>query len=444
MRPMVKPALRRSWRDRTTVQFGIGPDRAVVLEGVDRHTERLLGLLDGTRGTDRLRAEAAGLGVSTERVDGVLGLLREGGVLDDARAATALHRLPHPAWERLRPDAASLSVVHPAPGAAAARLSARRDRGVQVRGAGRVGASVAAVLASAGVGRVEVVDSGPVEPWDVSPCGIRASDIGRRRGAAARAAVRAAAPAAPTGAGVDLVVFAPRNGLDAHAPDPEAGAPLVRAGVPHLYAGVLEDRGFVGPMFLPAHEGSGGGTGQPVGGRAEGSRAEGHGGGRAEAHERGPAEGPGTGRKDGSEEPGKGRTERPVGGRADGSGSGRACGGACAGCLALHRAEADPAWPRMLAQLRSGRPGPLPACDTALATTVAGLTAVHALMLLDGGTPASVGGRVEVSLSDTSFALRPVPRHPGCDCAAAPGYGCASVGNAPAAGDRARVTMVAG
>lgn len=406
MHPMVKPALRRSWRDRTTVQFGIRPGRAAVLEGVDRPTEHLLDLLDGTRSLDRVRAEAAGLGLGAARVGRLLGLLREGGVLDDAEAAAPLHGVPEAARERLRPDLASLSVVHPAPGAAAARLAARRRKGVQVRGAGRVGASVASLLAAAGVGRVDVVDSGRVEPWDTSPSGTPASDAGRQRAAAARAAVRRAATAARAGSAVDLVVFAPRNGLDAFAPDPGDAAPLVRAGIAHVYAGVLEDTGFVGPLFAPPANEEGDG---------EGKGDEGRGGDRGSG---------GSGRSDGPD-------------RSDGSGG-------CAGCLALHRAEADPAWPRVLAQLRSGRPGPLPACDTAMATTVAGLAAVHALMLLDGGTPSSVGARVEVSLADTSVTVRAVPRHSGCECAGMRQHGSASVGDAPAAAGGAQVTMGVG
>ncbi|MCB5183111.1 ThiF family adenylyltransferase, partial [Streptomyces antimicrobicus] len=48
-----------------------------------------------------------------------------------------------------------------------------------------------------------------------------------------------------------LVVLAPRDGLDAWAPDPATAADWVASGIPHLYAGVLEGTGVVGPLVLP-------------------------------------------------------------------------------------------------------------------------------------------------------------------------------------------------
>lgn len=350
MHPMVKPALRRSWRTRHSVQFGINPRHAVVLEQVDQATEALLDLLDGTRSLEQVRVEAARFGLGAQRVDGVLALLRRGGVLDDSQGAAPAGHLSKSVQARLRPDLSSLSIVHAAPGAAAAALAGRRHRSVQVRGAGRVGSALASALAAAGVGRVEVMDSGRVEPWDVAPGGVAAGDVGRQRGAAARAAVRRAAPEPPparqTGAVMDLVVFAPRDGLSAFTPDPELVRPLVRAGLPHLFVGVVEGTGFIGPLVAPSVAGT-----------------------------------------------------------------------ACGECVSLGRSTADPAWGRILAQLRSGRSGPLPACDSALASAVAGLAAVHVLMVLDGGRPSSLGARVEISLADTGVTVHPVLRHPDCPCA---------------------------
>ena len=54
---------------------------------------------------------------------------------------------------------------------------------------------------------------------------------------------------------LSLVLIAPRDGLAVHSPTPEAAEDLVAAGVPHLYAGVVEATGVVGPLVLP------GGTG---------------------------------------------------------------------------------------------------------------------------------------------------------------------------------------
>jgi hypothetical protein len=58
MRPMLKTAMRRSWRNRESVQFGVDPAHAVVLDSVDGAAAGFLDLLDGTRGLGPLSREA--------------------------------------------------------------------------------------------------------------------------------------------------------------------------------------------------------------------------------------------------------------------------------------------------------------------------------------------------------------------------------------------------
>ncbi|KQX58745.1 MULTISPECIES: ThiF family adenylyltransferase [unclassified Streptomyces] len=369
MHPMVKPALRRAWRGLRCVQFGVTPAHAVVLDPVDPGTGSVLGLLDGTRGVDLLRAEARARGLPEGHLDALLGRLESAGLLADA--ATGRPGRPGPAagardsaLDPLRADLASLSVVHPEPDRAARTLAARRALRVQVRGAGRVGTMVAALLSAAGVGTVEVLDSGRVEPWETSPGGLPPESVGERRATAARrlvgswrrgrgAAVRPGAAAAGRGpgergggTGLSLVVVTPRDGLGAYVPDPLPAGGWVATGTPHLYAGVLEATGTVGPLVLP------GGT-------------------------------------------------------------------ACARCLQEARTDGEPVWPRLLAQWRSGAPHPLPACDLGLATAVAGLAAAHALVFLDGDLPASTGTRWEASLPLLEWRAERLRPHPACPCGAA-------------------------
>lgn len=358
---MLKPALRRGWRDLNTIQFGVAPAHALVLGPVDTATGSFLQLLDGTRGLPLLREEGKRMGLPDDHVDRLLRRLSRAGLLDDATgggaAADALRKRVS-ALDRLRPDLATLTVVTPEPGDGMRKLAARRAMRVQVRGAGRVGTVVASVLSGAGVGQVDVMEGGVVEPWDVAPGGLPAEAVGERRDAAARRVVRRSAPDLPprrsrrgAGAsgegepGLSLVIIAPRDGLDAHAPDPRTAEPLVSAGTPHLYAGVIEGTGVVGPLVLP------------------------------------------------------GAT-------------------ACAGCLALDRADRDATWPRMVAQWRSGRARHVTACDLALSTTVAGLAAAHALAFLDGAAPASAGVRWEASVPGFDWHARPVPPHLTCPCGA--------------------------
>ncbi|MYY02003.1 ThiF family adenylyltransferase [Streptomyces sp. ATexAB-D23] len=362
MHPMLKPALRRAWRGRDTVQFGVTPAHAVKVGPMDIATGCFMELLDGTRGMPLLREEARAMDLSERHVDALVMRLMDAGLVDDVRAggpeADALRKRPD-VLERHRPDLASLSVVHPEPGAAMRRLAARRSTRVQVRGAGRVGAAIAAVLSGAGVGRVEVLDGGCAEPGDVSPGGLPASAVGERRDMAARQLVRRSAPgpaprapgAAGTGPagrepGLSLIVVAPRDGLSGYVPDPGTAEPWISSGTPHLYAGVMEATGFVGPLVLP------GGT-------------------------------------------------------------------ACAGCLRLNQRDRDPQWPRMLAQWQSGRRGAVQACDLGLATAVAGLAAAHALAFLDGELPASTGSRWEAALPLLDWRSERIGAHLDCSCGAA-------------------------
>ncbi|MFI8518667.1 ThiF family adenylyltransferase [Streptomyces sp. NPDC085481] len=354
MHPMVKPALRRAWRNLRCVQFGVTPAHAVVLGPVDTTTGSLIGLFDGTRGMELLRAEARALGLPDGHLEALLGRLAAAGLIADVSGRG------DPALDPVRADLASLSVVHRAPDGATRALAARRALRVQVRGAGRVGAAVAALLSAAGVGRVEVLDSGTVAPWEVSPGGLPAEAVGERRAVAARRLVGRSAPGgrAPRevrtgpgegggGPGLSLVVVTPRDGLGAYVPDPLPAESWLGTGTPHLYAGVLEATGVVGPLVLP------GGT-------------------------------------------------------------------ACAGCIQRQRTDREPVWPRLPAQWRSGAPHALPACDVGLATAVAGLAAAHALAFLDGDLPSSTGARWEVSLPLLEWRTEPVGAHPACPCGAGP------------------------
>ncbi|GAA3563254.1 TOMM precursor leader peptide-binding protein [Streptomyces osmaniensis] len=362
MAPLVKPSLRRGWRDLNTVQFGMTPAHALTLGPMDTATGSFLDLLNGTRGLQLLREEGRRMDLPDGHVDGLVRRLARAGLLDDAKgggpAGDTLRRKKE-VLDRLRPDLASLSLTTSEPGEAMSRLTARRSLRVQVRGAGRVGSMIASLLSAAGVGDIDVRDVGRVEPWDVAPGGLPAETVGDRRDEAARRAARRCAPDRPPRRGPHsppgeestghcLVIIAPRDDVAVHAPSPSAAEPLVTSGTPHLYAGVVEGTGVVGPLVLPGETG-------------------------------------------------------------------------CAGCLNEGRTDRDPAWPRLIAQWRSGsrRAREVPPCDLTLATTVAGLAAAHALTFLDGRVPSSAGARWEVSLPGLTWHARPVWAHPACSCGAA-------------------------
>ncbi|MFI5966333.1 TOMM precursor leader peptide-binding protein [Streptomyces asoensis] len=358
MHPTVKPALRRGWRDLNTVQFGMTPAHALTLGPVDTATGSFLDLMDGTRGLPLLREEGRRMDLPDGHVDRLVQRLARAGVLDDARgggARAAALRESGQVMDRLRPELAALSLLTSEPADAIERLAARRGLRVQVRGAGRVGTALAALLSAAGVAEVEVRDGGLVEAADVAPGGQPAEAIGERRDESARRAVRRAAPGpaprrstaspAEQAGGFSLVVIAPRDEVSVHAPSPTAAEPLIASGTPHLYAGVVEGTGIVGPLVLPGETG-------------------------------------------------------------------------CAGCLHHTRTDLDPAWPRLVAQWHSGRRRAAGACDVTMATAVAGLAAAHALMFLDGRTPSSAGARWEIAAPALRWRTRPLLPHGACPCGA--------------------------
>lgn len=335
MRPVLKSALRRLWRDRSTLQIGLDPDRALVLAGCDDETMRVLDALDGTH--ERMPGGTAGPESPDQRL---VELLMNAGVLDDAGASTApVPGLDRDHRDRLAPDLASLSVLTGTPDAGLGPLRRRRDAAVRVHGAGRVGTALALLLAGAGVGAIDVEDPAPTRPADCAPGGLSLTDVGRRRDAAthdllAQFPVRCEwAGPRPSAA----VLVGPASA------DLRLRAELLRAGVPHLAAAVRETTGLVGTFVLPGRS-------------------------------------------------------------------------ACLRCVDLYRADRDPAWPMLAAQLANGR-ATVEACDTVLAAAVAACAAREVLTLLDGvATPATVSGTVELALPSWRWRRRTWPPHPDCQC----------------------------
>ncbi|MGK4582891.1 ThiF family adenylyltransferase [Kitasatospora sp. HPMI-4] len=357
-RPMLKPALSRAWRDRDTLQFGTVRQHARLVEEVDQPVTAFLDLIDGTREHGDLLDAGERLGLGSAVAEQLLASLAQSGLLDDAEATSrTLAAYPRPQQDLLGPDLASLSLVHPAPGEAPAVLRGRGRARVEVRGAGRVGAAVAAALAAGGVGSVTVLDKGRVTARDCSPAGYPPTEIGRLRTTAARDVVHRVSGAAVgerhrrgartpgTQAPPMLVVLAPRDGSGAFTGAAAEPHRLMRAGIPHLYVGVVEHLGVVGPLVLPGAS-------------------------------------------------------------------------ACGSCATLSRRDEDEAWPRLLAQLGDEGPGRprVPTCDSALATAVAGLAALHVQLYLDGGSPPSIDGWCEISAADGMARRLRLPSHPDCGC----------------------------
>lgn len=354
MRPLLKAGLRQVWRDGGTLQIGLTPGRSLMLNGMDPGVERFLAALDGTRDVRQLVAYAEGLGLAARQAGGLLDMLTRAGFLDDAAYDTApLKGLAGAELDRLRPDLASLALGYLVPGGAVRAMARRRSAVVAVYGCGRVGASVAHILASAGVGCIVPHDTERMRAGDAAPAGLRAeliaraagltADLRTRRQDAVRDLLHAVSPSIRTTLPAnrqhpDLAVLAPTNRW------PHATADrLHAAGVPHLPAQIHETSATLGPFVQPGRS-------------------------------------------------------------------------SCLRCRDLHRAARDPGWPRVLAQLVQ-HPDPEDApCDGVLATQLAVQAAMHALAYIEGDPPPSVGHSIEIALPYGEQTRRECPAHPECAC----------------------------
>ena len=84
----------------------------------------------------------------------------------------------------------------------------------------------------------------------------------------------------------------------------------------------------------------------------------------------------------------------------------------CVRCTDLTRADADPGWPAVLAQLGRLRLR-APALLTGWASAVG---AAQALAFLNGGRPETTGATLELTAADLRTELRTWPSHADCGC----------------------------
>lgn len=248
VRPRLKPALRRLWRDPATLQLGVAGPHAVVLRGLSAADRAVLALLDGRRDAAAVLDDAEQLGIERDAATALLGTLERAGALDDAPLSAT--ELGEDERQRLTPDVLSLSLRHPHAGAVAEVLERRRRAVVTVHGAGRVGAGAAMLLAAAGVGTLACVDDEQMRYADISPGGLPRL-VTDTRGAVT--ALRASRFAKTTRAstlrpeGVTLALLTPA----ASVPLPEVVTSVRHEA--HLYAAVQETTGVVGPLVVPGH-----------------------------------------------------------------------------------------------------------------------------------------------------------------------------------------------
>ena len=365
MRPALKPGLLPVWRNRDTVQIGIDPRRAVALTGM-RGADALLRLLDGSRDRAQVLAAASDLGIDAAAADHVLSLLTAAGALSDLPAGR-YGALSSGARARLAPELATAALARGDADGGARTLARRQAARVRVHGASRAGLWIAGMLTAAGIGLV--ISTGPTAVGAPTAEASRAGERGAkaRTGMARTTGTRmtgpgAAEPGAPAGGpGPRPPARADRGAQRARGPRAQPRRPSLviladsyRRELPAVLAQKL-----VPHLAVSASEAIG---------------------------VVGPLVLPGR--------------------------------SACLRCLDLTRAERDPAWPLILAQLSAQAGTDPPGCDTVLATTVAALAVAQALAFIDqdGQAPAVTNGTLELVLPGWQWRRRTWQPHPQCGC----------------------------
>jgi ThiF family len=247
MRPVLKSGLVRLWRDSETLQVGVHPRRGVAFTGAGHAAAAVLSVLDGSRDRAGVLAAAAVRGISPETADRVLALLAAAGALNDF-PPPARRALPADVHARLAPELATASLTHKDSDGGVTAIVRRRLAHVRVHGGGRIGSSIATLLAASGVGRVTCQDPRPADPADAAPAGLAVADSGAAREHGAAAAVRRVAPDTRTD---DDDRSQPDIAVLTEDFDQPLAETLMSRRIPHLVATAGEAVGIVGPLVVP-------------------------------------------------------------------------------------------------------------------------------------------------------------------------------------------------
>ena len=364
MRPLIHPALARVWRDPTTIQIGLDPARALVLGGLTTLDATVLRSLDGRTDTFMLRSNATDQGGDATVADRLLDVLQSAGVLVDYDRLQPADRPDAP------PDSESAPDGGERPGESEMRAPDRASLGILT---GALDGGAAAMQARQAAW-VEVRGAGRVGAQIVRL--LDAAGVGRT--SAVDPGPASAHDVAPGGLAARHVGRARDETIQRLVSGTRARSRALRR---HPAASEVDPPTPDFVVLAPAA-----GTAVVQGGEALVAAGTTH--LAARVVELTGIVGP-----------------LVVPGRTS-----------CLRCLELHRGDRDPAWPRIAAQA-AHRGSSVSACDVTLATQVAALAAQQVLASLDGFSPATVDGTVEVSLPYGLPRRRSWRPHPACGCA---------------------------
>ena len=234
-RPRLKSHAQPLRRGPGSLQLGLSPDTAVVLDGLSNAEIAMTEGLDGSRDIPTLYAVAMAAGVAADRLSSLIATLDEHHLLLETTTDRAwLSRIHQPQRHPLRADATAVAIAaaYDLPGDGVDYVASRSTQHVVIGGEGDLPYALADLLRVGGIGQVSV-GTDAVNTLDLELRGHRAG--GRR-------STFGTVPDLP--ARPDLVVLTAMGAIH-----PDAGEPWLRRGIPHLPLVAQIHRVHVGPLI---------------------------------------------------------------------------------------------------------------------------------------------------------------------------------------------------
>jgi hypothetical protein len=230
-RPRLKNHVRPLRRGAGSLQLGLCPDGGVVLDGLSDAEIAVVERLDGSLDIRTLYAVASTSGVPAGRVSALIAALDEHHLLVNSATDLAwLCPIDEPRRHLLSEDARAVAAAYRLPSDGSHHVAARSTHHVLITGQGDLPAALADLLRVGGVGRVSM-----------GPNAVNMLDLELRGHRAGVARSRSGSRLKPP----DLVVLVAMGALP-----PDAGAPWLRRGIPHLPLVVQGHRVQVGPLIV--------------------------------------------------------------------------------------------------------------------------------------------------------------------------------------------------
>ncbi|MEO6143260.1 MAG: hypothetical protein ABIP19_04705 [Dermatophilaceae bacterium] len=229
-RPRLKSHMQPLRRGPGSLQLGLRPDTGVVLDGLSDAEIAMVEGLDGSLDIRSLYAVAADAGIAAGRMSALIAALDEHHLLVGTTTDRAcLAPVDEPRRHLLRQDARAVAEAYGLSGDGSEQVAARSRRHVLISGEGDLPCALADLLRVGGIGRVSV-----------GPHAVNMLDLELRNQPAARDRARSGS----TLKRPDLVVLMAMGAIR-----PDAGAPWLRRGIPHLPLVVQGHRVQVGPVI---------------------------------------------------------------------------------------------------------------------------------------------------------------------------------------------------